>query len=155
MVSAGLCKFQLKVKLVIDNLLKENNLSGSLRSFVLIALTIGHQTLKYVFVLIVCQNSTNTLRLLCTSRFQFARKLLHHRRNSTLKGKWTLSYFIFFYHECLVRVLMRPSFAGSFSLIFHRFHLLNAKKKKKLQGSFPFHSDDILDRLSITSLLLW
>ena len=60
--------------------------------------------------------------------------------------------FYFFYHECLVRVLMRPSFAGSFSLIFHRFHLLNAKKKKKLQGSFPFQSDDILDRLSLTSL---
>ena len=38
--------------------------------------------------------------------------------------------FYFFYHECLVRVLMRPSFAGSFSLIFHRFHLLNAKKKE-------------------------
>ena len=137
MVSAGLCKFQLKEKLVIDNLLKENNLLGSLRSFVSIALTIAHQTLKYVFVLIVCQNSTNTLRLLCTSRFQFARKLLHHRRNSTLKGKWTLSYFNF-YHECLVRVLMRPSFAGIFSLIFHRFHLLNAKKKRKFKEVFPF-----------------
>ena len=60
-------------------------------------------------------------------------------------------FYFFFYHECLVRILMRPSFAGSFSLIFHRFHLLNAKKKK-LQGSFPFHSDDILDRLSLTSL---
>ena len=138
MVSAGLCKFQLKVKLVIDNLLKENNLLGSLRSFVSIALTIAHQTLKYVFVLIVCQNSTNTLRLLCTSRFQFARKLLHHQRNSTLKGKWTFSYFIFFYHECLVRILMRPSFAGSFSLIFHRFHLLNAKKKRNFKEVFPF-----------------
>ena len=44
---------------------------------------------------------------------------------------------------------MRPSFAGSFSLIFH---LSNAKKK--LQGSFPFHSDDILNRLSLASLQL-
>ena len=50
----------------------------------------------------------------------------------------------------MVRVLTRSSFASSFSLIFH---LLNAKKK--LQGSFPFHSDDVLDRLSLVSLQLW
>ena len=58
--------------------------------------------------------------------------------------------FYFFYHECMVRVLTRSSFASSFSLIFH---LLNAKKK--LQGSFPFHNDDVLDRLSLVSLQLW
>ena len=50
----------------------------------------------------------------------------------------------------MVRVFTRSSFASSFSLIFH---LLNAKKK--LQGSFPFHSDDVLDRLSLVSLQLW
>ena len=123
------------MKLVIDNLLKENNLLGSLRSFVSIALTIGHQTLKYVFVLIVCQNSTNTLRLLCTSRFQFARKLLHHRRNSTLKGKWTLSYFIFFIMNAWCEF-----WCGLVLLVvffnFSSFSSFNCKKKKETSRKF-------------------
>ena len=59
------------------------------------------------------------------------------------------TYVFFFCHECMVRVLMRPSLAGSFSLIFH---LSNAKKK--IQGSCPFHSGDILNRLSLASLQL-
>ena len=65
MVSAGLCQFKFQVKLFINSWLKDDNLLVSLCSFVLIALIIGRQTIEFVFVLIVCQNSTSTVRPLC------------------------------------------------------------------------------------------
>ena len=51
----------------------------------------------------------------------------------------------------MVRVLMRPSFPSSFSLIFLSFKY----EKKNFKEIFPFHSDDILDRLCLASLQLW
>ena len=137
------------MKLFINSWLKDDNLLVSLCSFVSIALIIGRQTLEYLFVLIVCQNSTSTVRPLCACHALSSQENYSIIEETQLwKVNGHLRIF-FFCHECMVRVLMRSSFAGSFSLIFH---LSNAKKK--LQGSFPFHSDDILNRLSLASLQL-
>ena len=150
--SYGFSRFVLilfQVKLVINNWFKDNNMLVSLCSFVSIALIIGRQTLEYLFVLIVCQNSTSTLHLLCASH---ALSSLENYSIIEETQLWKVNghFRIFFSHECMVRVSMRSSFPSSFSLIFHLifiFHLL--------QGSFPFHSDDIFDMLSLASLQLW
>ena len=150
--SYGFSRFVLilfQVKLVINNWFEDNNMLVSLCSFVSIALIIGRQTLEYLFVLIVCQNRTSTLHLLCASH---ALSSLENYSIIEETQLWKVNghFRIFFSHECMVRVSMRSSFPSSFSLIFHLifiFHLL--------QGSFPFHSDDIFDMLSLASLQLW
>ena len=127
--SYGFSRFVLilfQVKLVINNWFKDNNMLVSLCSFVSIALIIGRQTLEYLFVLIVCQNSTSTVRPLCACHALSSQENYSIIEETQLwKVNGHLRIF-FFCHECMVRVLMRSSFAGSFSLIFH---LSNAKKK--------------------------
>ena len=69
---------------------------------------------EYVFVLIVCQNNTSTLRLLGASHALSSlenHSIIEETQLWKVNGHFRI---LFSYLECMVRELMRPSFASSF-----------------------------------------